>query len=365
MLLRQLKQQCGSWVYGIGGALWRMCQTTPKEPKEIKTILILNLLRIGDTVVTLPTLEALRQLYPDAKITLVVRSLVKSLLENNPHIDELITHAGDNSKTSCQELVPQLPATDLAVILDTSPWVSWAAHQSGVQKIVAYNTLNRAFAATHRLPAPPMWNVAVPDYKKEWQVLYQGQAWYALAVSLGAPAKEVAPILELSQDVVDKARAWLVKNKIESDFILCHPGSSPSYLWGEKKFKEFINQQKYPVVLGGAPNEKELCEGIAKNTDAKVYAEAKQLSDYAALISLAKHVVSVDTSAAHMAAAVGVPITVLFGPGDPKIWGPRGISNVHIVQANTPCVGCKAAECFNKTHECMDKISVDQVLNTI
>ena len=76
MLSRQLKHFAGSMCYSVYGALWNLVSAKPKAPEEIKTVLIINLLRIGDTVVTLPTLKALRLLYPEAKITLVVRKMM-------------------------------------------------------------------------------------------------------------------------------------------------------------------------------------------------------------------------------------------------------------------------------------------------
>jgi ADP-heptose:LPS heptosyltransferase len=365
LFLRQVKQQCGSLVYAVGGALWRALNPNPPEPTEVKELLIINLLRIGDTVVTLPTLEALRKLYPDAKISLVVRSLVASLFENQDMVDELIVHEGDNSKSSCQKLISRLPAADLSVILDTSPWVSWAARKAGCKKILAYNSLNRAFAATHRLEAPPMWNVALPDYQKDWQVPYQGQAWFQLAVFLGAPEEEVIPTLSLSHKSIQFARDWLEENKIKGKFVLCHPGSSRSYLWPEEKFKELISRFDCPVVIGGGPDEIELCQRLASASDAVVFCEAKELSEYAALICLANYVVSVDTSAAHLAAALKVPVSVLFGPGDPQIWAPRGENEVKVLVADTPCLGCKAATCRLSFHECMEKLSLEQVLATL
>jgi ADP-heptose:LPS heptosyltransferase len=116
------------------------------------------------------------------------------------------------------------------------------------------------------------------------------------------------------------------------------------------------------VVVGGADFDRELCEEIAAGFPrVRMFVGEGDLADYGALLARADEVLSVDTSAGHLAAAVGTKVTVLFGPGDPGIWAPRGRGEVKVLRAEADCLGCKAARCRRLRHRCMEGISVDAV----
>ena len=83
--------------------------------------------------------------------------------------------------------------------------------------------------------------------------------------------------------------------------------------------------------------------------------------DYALLAEM-DLVVSVDTSATHIASAVGTPVVALFGPGDPRIWRPYGSGNIVVRDESSECLGCKRASCFREAHFCMDGITVERVM---
>ena len=75
-------------------------------------------------------------------------------------------------------------------------------------------------------------------------------------------------------------------------------------------------------------------------------------------------VISVDTAMIHMAAAIGIPVISLFGPGDPAIWSPRG--QLHQVIQNFPqCQRCKGGKCVQSKVYCMEAITVDMVLEQV
>jgi len=362
--LRQVKRRLGSLFFSGYGSLWRSLNPAVKKSEEIKEVLVINLLRIGDTIVTLPTLDALRDLYPKARLTVVVQELVSSLLEVVPGIDTLISHKGDNSKESCKRLVSRLPAADLAVILDTSPWPSWAARLADCKQVVALDSMHRSFAATTRLPAPACWNVSVPDYKEDWTLPYQGEAWFEIPKFLGALDREIIPKWQANSESRAKARNWLEENNIKNDFLLVHPVSHPSHLWQVERYKELFSSLNCDIVVGGGPEDLAYCKLIADSDRVTIHL-SQNLADYGALLSQATYVLSVDTSAAHLAAAVGTELTVLFGAADPRMWAPRGRNRVHVIWTKSGCLGCKAASCYQPSHQCMDHISVEEVLSSL
>jgi ADP-heptose:LPS heptosyltransferase len=76
----------------------------------------------------------------------------------------------------------------------------------------------------------------------------------------------------------------------------------------------------------------------------------------------AAHVLAVDTSLTHIAAAAGTPVVTLFGPGDPAIWRPNGRESRVVRDPAGRCGGCKLPRCPLAEHLCMDGIGVDDVI---
>ncbi|MGE4159765.1 MAG: glycosyltransferase family 9 protein [Planctomycetota bacterium] len=360
--MRRFKRWAGSLAFRIGGGLWRITHPARPAQGDPRSILVVNLLRIGDTVVTFPALESLRRRFPSARITLVVRTLVESLVRPLTCVDEVIAHDGDNSRLSCARLEPKLPSADLALVLDTSPWAILAARRRA-RRVVAYDSLGMGFAATDRVEAPRVWNLPLRHYRPGDHAPYQGDAWHALVERVGAQASFAIPVWTPPQADVQEASRWLDGEGIHDGFVLLHPVSDPSYRWDVARWHELGRRLKVPVVVGGGPADSEIVSQVASGIPGSRMFISSSLARYGALLSLARHVVSVDTSAAHLAAAVGTGLTVLFGPGDPRIWAPRGRASVGVVEARSACVGCKRARCFRPTHECMDSLHVDRVLS--
>ena len=116
------------------------------------------------------------------------------------------------------------------------------------------------------------------------------------------------------------------------------------------------------MITGGAPDEEGaewLQNAIGEGCD--IAAGKVSLVDTWAVLWELDLVISVDTGMIHMAAAVGVPVISLFGPGDPAIWGPRGQLN-RVIQRVPECQRCKGGRCVQSRVYCMEAISVDDVM---
>jgi len=99
--------------------------------------------------------------------------------------------------------------------------------------------------------------------------------------------------------------------------------------------------------------------------DALIAAGGMNLPRFAALLRKSQILVSVDTSAGHIADAVGATAVVLFGPGDERIWRPYGKRHRVVSAVETVCRGCKKAECVQEKHYCMDAIGIDDVKGAV
>jgi heptosyltransferase-3 len=118
-----------------------------------------------------------------------------------------------------------------------------------------------------------------------------------------------------------------------------------------------------PVVVTGSAAERSRAEALTDACRGKAVnlAGRTSIGELAALLSLCRLFVGVDTAALHIAAAVGTPTIGIFGPTSPVSWAPRGALH-RIVTKDLPCVPCRQKGCFNQeASRCMDELSFEAV----
>ncbi len=146
--------------------------------------------------------------------------------------------------------------------------------------------------------------------------------------------------------------------------------SWPTPLWTEAVVALAIDHPDAVFALLGAPSEWSICEELKVALPPAVQARTANLANelpvrtLAGLLEGALGCLSADTGPAHIAAAVGCPLVVLFGPADANAMAPRGPAAVRIVRSGvacSPCYGTPArAACRNNV--CMSQLSVTSVL---
>lgn len=270
---------------------------------------------LGDFIVTLPVLSALRKRWPDSYIELV----------GYPHFAELARVAGlADAVTSLYSagiarfygLRPEIPPAqrdhvrsfDLIFhyLHDPDGTVRQNLEQAGAQFIVSASPMVRE-------------RHAVDHFLKtlECLAIYESGA---------------APRLELPPAEIEAGRARLAR--YTKPFVI-HPGSgSPRKNWPVGRFIELARRLRNergwtPVFLLGEADE-EAHEGLARNAPELVRLEGLSIREVAQILAAADAYLGNDSGISHLAAAVGIPVTVLFGPSDPALWAPRG--NVVVVR---------------------------------
>jgi heptosyltransferase-2 len=139
----------------------------------------------------------------------------------------------------------------------------------------------------------------------------------------------------------------------------------PIALW-----QQVISQlsSQLPVVLVGTASEAGLAREALRELKHAVFdlCGSTELAELAVVLTLAAGFAGVDSGAAHLAAAVGCPAVVLFGPGDPVETSPVG-DRVCIVRDGLWCSPCRSRECLRPQalSECMDRISPERVASTL
>jgi len=206
----------------------------------------------------------------------------------------------------------------------------------------------------------------VSRYRESVPVRTQSENWCRLLRQAGIEAENCRPVLCPGDEAMAWARAFLGDGDSRNVVVL-HPGAEPAYQWLPERFAEvgdrLADELAATIVITGGPADVQLAESIVAHLshDPLVAAGRTSLAQMAALLKQAVLLISVDTSAGHVAAAVGTPTVALFGPGDERIWAPQG-EHVEVLTAdNCTCLGCKAPACDRHDHPCMSGISVDMV----
>ncbi len=337
-----------------------------KRDEDYK-ILVIRLDRVGDLVLSLPAIQALRERFPQAKISLMARTYTRELLEGHPLIDEVIPY---DYKKGGRHAFPlgyfyflkeiKKRQFDAALILHPGIRSALIPFLCAIPKRVGYQD-SHAWLLTH----------AAPD---ERSLGKKHESQYALDLAQVLTGQPFSP--EPPKLYPDPAALWSLQKKTgvhpKQRFIAIHAGAScPSKRWPKENFRALIEQlfDEFPhdiVIVGG--NEEKLLSGwIADGFKSRVLNLSGQMSlpELTALFSQCDLLVSNDSGPVHVAAAVGTPVISLFGRNQAGLganrWKPLGEGH-ETIWKDVGCLVCLAHEC-TIGFECLKAIRVGEVMD--
>jgi ADP-heptose:LPS heptosyltransferase len=176
--------------------------------------------------------------------------------------------------------------------------------------------------------------------------------------------------LYIGQQDKDYINALLEENGITAGKIIIVSPAAGGYTrrWEKEKFIQLCQRlvRNYSVILIGRENDKALTGEIKANCKAKIFdfAGLTNLAQLASLLKRSSLVVVCDTGTLQLASYLDVPVVAMFGPSDEQRYGPWS-SRFKVVTASVSCRPCKSPECRFNTIECMKKIEVSEVLDSI
>jgi heptosyltransferase-2 len=271
---------------------------------------------IGDFILTLPVLQALRDRWPDAYIELV----------GYPHIANLALAAG------LVDHVESLDRADAARLFTWQPTLSeaQAAHIRSFDLVLTYLHDPDGVVQAH-LKATGVKQVIYGS-----PLVEEGHAIDHLMKPLETLAiygEKPSPQLILN---AEKGKAWLKARGCSGDVVAIHPGSgSPKKNWPAEYFLKLAERlresdQRYLMIFGEA--DAAVAAWIRKEIPQLIELSGCTLVELATVLSACRAFIGNDSGVTHIAAAVGLPTIALFGPSDADRWGPRG-SYVSVIKA--------------------------------
>jgi heptosyltransferase-2 len=298
---------------------------------------------LGDAVMSLPTLVSLRAMFPKAHIAMLTRRWLADLYRGCPAIDELLPY-----DTWMQGVrAAKKGAFDTALILPRSFSSAFMLFTARVKRRVGYRGEARGAMLTDAV-----------ERDRALLRIHRVHYYHHLLEKLGDPPAAKAPALALPDD----ERRWASAQLPGEGWLGVNPGATygAAKQWFPDRFIEVIRRLKRRTVIVGGPGDAELGERVARETGALCIAGKTTVLQSAAAIARCSLFLTNDTGPMHVADAVGVPIVAVFGPTDWVATPPYGKGHA-IVRHEIECAPCNKRVCPLKHHDCMKRISADDV----
>lgn len=321
-------------------------------------ILVRGVNWIGDAVMTIPALRALRKAYPGATISLLVRPSVIPVFEKSPDIDEIIAYdAKFRGVTGKLRLAGMLrhKKFSMAILLQNAFDAALIARLAGIPRRIGYSRDGRGFLLTDAVPFSG-------DDRKVHHIDY----YLNLLRSAGIPADFEEPAIHLSLDELITAREAL--SGLQRPVLGVNPGATfgSAKRWLPGRFAEVANWFKRDTggsaVIFGSESEAALAHEIDKSIpEGKLFLAGKtSLRELAALIAECDILLTNDSGPMHIAYAVGTPTLAIFGSTEPKLTGP--LAEGHgIIKKEFSCSPCFKRTCATKDLRCMYTVTAEEV----
>lgn len=301
-------------------------------PEEFRNILIIKPSSLGDVVMTLPALTALRNGFPDAKITWLIRPEFAPLIQNHPHVNDIILF--ERRVLANAWFQRSAAAALLSLIRDIRRRRFDAVFDfQGLFRTASITRLsgckNRFGMKDARELAHLFYTHKVVRDTDSLHVVDHYLRMTRIAGTAEVTAQFVLPI--------DPAAAAAVNDKLAAhdvnagNYAVLIPGSAHAYKrWPTERFAAVADRIHsnfgFSIVTIGTVREKSVVENIRQRTAAPVadFVGLTSLPELTALLKSAKLVVGNDTGPAHIAAALGVPLVIIFGRSNPARIFPYG-----------------------------------------
>jgi heptosyltransferase-2 len=343
------------------------------KPHKIEQIVVRGTNWVGDAVMTIPALRQLRRLFPDAHLTLATRSWARGLFQGATFIDDVMVHEGTGLRSVVQQVREwRRRDFDLAVVLPNSLETALVPSLARVPLRIGYATEGRQKLLTHPLELPDALGSQHEVFhylnivaRLEWLVNRQ-QSFLD---------SQPDASLEVSEPRKARARKMLRANGVKGfpgitdghPLIALCPGSTNSRAkrWPAERYAaladRLMDECDAEVLLVGSSAEKDVSlEVHSQMRNSPILITGKtDLSELVAVLSLVDLLVTNDTGPAHIAAALGRPTLVIFGPTNPlttRPFSPFG----EVVRHPPDCAPCMLRDC-PIDHRCMTAVSVDEL----
>lgn len=335
-----------------------------REAVGKKRILVIKLTALGDVILSLPSIRAIREKYPDAWISVLVGRRSRQIVRNCPAVNDVIVFDEGQKEERASRAVRMSRILarenfDIVVDLQNNKISHFLAFASGARIRAGHANRKWSFLLNRRVKDATTAHMGPVEH--QFLVLKQ--------IGVDSPNKK----LEFWTDPREEARmaqfleeAWVSPGQV---VVGINPGSSPQWptkQWDVENFAKLCDElakRNIRVIITGSEDDRPIVKELLELTrNRPIDAVGKtSITELGALIRRCQVFISSDSAPMHIAAALGVPLVALFGPTDPK----RHLVPPPVYQVFWKEVHC--SPCYLRScpigHICMKKIGVAEVLD--
>ena len=342
---------------------------------NFKKILIINPYGIGDVLFTTPVISNLRCAYPQGTIVYLANARTADFLKANPDIKQVFVYERDEFVGSYQkylELFNSIKQQAFDVVFDFSINSSFGflCFACGIKKRIGFDYRSRGRFLTDKMP--------LQGYEDKHVIEY----YLDLLSCSQVPVLERRMTLNVPSQDIQWARRWIAQQGIDTakPLIAVVPGGGQSWgkaagskRWAASKYADLVDKiiENFDaaIILLGDSKEEELCREVVSLSHFPLYlaAGATSVLGMAALFKQCRLAIVNDGGPLHVAVAAGIKTVSIFGPVDPKVYGPYPAEGHLVVQRALACQPCYRR--FRKAHcehiSCLRDLSVEEVYRKV
>jgi heptosyltransferase-2 len=341
---------------------------TMADPAEVVRLVVRPPNWLGDAVLALPAMTAIRQAFPDAHLTVAATAGVAGLFRE-------ITPVGPDAVIELPRGTRQAAAVlaagrfDTGILLPNSFRSAWQFRQAGIRQRWGYARSLRGWMLTRRARRPP-----------RRPVIHQADYYRLLVRGLGLPCGDEDPVMTASPSSLDAGARVLARAGLDPDapIVVLAPGAAygQAKQWPPVRVAELsariVGASGVTCVLVGAGHARDAARAVelwlrAHAPDARArVVDVVGRTNLAAFVGIAARAtafVANDSGAMHVAAALGRPVVAIFGSTDERATRPLGHRH-DVVTEPVWCRPCLLRDC-PIDHRCMTRISVPRVFDLV
>jgi heptosyltransferase-2 len=328
-----------------------------------KKILVTFLMHLGDLILVTPFIHALRKAAPNAHITMLVDDKLKDVVMFNPNLNQVMTidkKGHDNKISALIKCAKNLSSQKFDIVINLHP-------NERCSFICAFTKTPLRVGAAHFL-----FRWRWDKYIKLDRSLHAVDMYLDVLAKLGVKSLKNNG-LEIFPSSVHFRKAddfWRSNGvKPEDKLIGFNIGSAVvTKRWASERFAkvaDILSSEGYGIVFFGGEMDKEMVKEAAKHMRFVpiIATGAFSIGTLAAAMRRCQLIITNDSGPMHVAISQKVPIVAMYGPSNPKLYGPY-TKNAVIVKAEPPCLGCeKGMKHTCDDMQCMKRLTVWQVVN--
>ena len=334
---------------------------------KVQRVLVVRLRSIGDTVLSTPSLLALRRFLPNARIDVLLEDWVAPILDGFGAVDNVISLKKNDLKSRLQTArLIRKTKYDVAFNLHGGTTGAFFVRASSARHRIGYENYQYKFLYNHRLySASDFWNQ---------ELTHSAEQQLALLGFVGVPVED-KPKGRLT--VTEKARISIeekLRSKFQnpqSNFALFHPAAAfAAKQWAPEKFArtaKSLSEKGLHTIAVATKSEREVLEKLKQFSSVPIITfDDLSLPEITDLAAKAKIFIGNDSGIAHIAAAVNTPTVVIFGASNINHWRPWTNSPNAIVFSEKICDhDLGAIRKGSENPRCIECVEIEDVFSAI